>query len=215
MAVKPEVIKARLKELFPKANLSTKRLDELSARLANKPADDAEQTAIDEVINSANDFISFEEIAREDDRMRTLEQKSKPIETPPTPPSNPVTPPSDDTPQWAKDLIASNQSLKTDLEAIKNGKVTETKLQQARKLFNDSEIFKSVKDENKEFFFKQVDVNSEKGFEDQIKELETTYSNLVQHNVDQEQHAGGPPTSSSNNAPTEAEMDRIISGATR
>jgi hypothetical protein len=39
MAVKPEIIKARLKVLFPKANLSQKRLDVYTAKLAPKPAE--------------------------------------------------------------------------------------------------------------------------------------------------------------------------------
>lgn len=217
MAVKPEVIKARLKVLFPKANLSTKRLDELSARLATKPADDADETAIDGVINSANDFYSFEEIAREDDIKRTLEQKAKPEPTPadPTPQPTP-TPEPDNTPEWAKALLANNAKLTADIEAIKTGRVTETKLQQARKLFDDSEIFKSVKDDKtKNFFFKQVDVNSEISTEDQIKELAETYSNLVQHNADNENHGGTPPVSTNNSKPSEAEMDEIIGSATR
>lgn len=79
MAVKPELIKARLRALFPKANLSTKRLDEISARLAKKPEDDADETAIDEVITDydENGAMTFEEIAKADDKIRTLEAGKK------------------------------------------------------------------------------------------------------------------------------------------
>ena len=73
MAVKPEIIKARLKVLFPKANLSQKRLDTYVAKLAPKPADDADDDAIDAIINDYNDVIDFVAVAQEDDRTRTLE----------------------------------------------------------------------------------------------------------------------------------------------
>lgn len=223
MAVEVQKIKDRLKALFPKANLSAKRLDELSARLAKKPADDADETAIDEVINHANDFISFEDIAKEDDRVRTLEVKAKAAEdkkdppAPPTPPNPPApTPPGDDTPAWAKALIESNQKFATDLEALKTGKITETKLQQAKALFEKSEVFKSIQDEKaKEFFSKQIDINSETPFEEQIKALETTYSSLVQHQADSTDYSGAPAEGGKDAKPSEAELDSIIANAGR
>ena len=93
MAVDRLKVIARLKALFPKANLSQKRLDALADKLASKPADDADDTAIDVVINDFNDILSIEEIAREDDRVRTLEAKSKepnPAAPPAPAPANPT-----------------------------------------------------------------------------------------------------------------------------
>lgn len=81
MAVEAAKIKARLRALFPKANLSTKRLDEISAKLAKKPEDGATDAQIDEVLNDYNDngAMTFEEIAKSDDKIRTLEAgKPKP-----------------------------------------------------------------------------------------------------------------------------------------
>lgn len=77
MAVEAAKIKARLRALFPKANLSTKRLDEISAKLAKKPEDGATDAQIDEVLNDYNDngAMTFEEIAKADDKIRTLEAK--------------------------------------------------------------------------------------------------------------------------------------------
>lgn len=94
MAVKPEQIKARLKAKYPKANLSTKRLDEISAKLAKKPADDADDAAIDEVLEDYNENgpMTFEEIAKSDDKIRTLETKK------PVAPENPT--PDPDEPAW-------------------------------------------------------------------------------------------------------------------
>lgn len=218
MPVDAQKVKDRLKALFPKANLSAKRLDELSARLAKKPADDADEKAIDDVINQANDFMPFEDIAREDDRLRTLEQKAnapKPTPTPePTP--TPAPKPSDDTPEWAKAMMLANEKLAKDLEELKTGKITETKMQQAKKLFDQSETFKSIKDEKaKEFFLKQIDTNSETPFEEQIKALEEVHSSLVQQNANTIDYSGLPPEGAPNGKPTEEELDSIIVSAER
>lgn len=193
MAVKPEIIKARLKVLFPKANLSIKRIDALAAKLAPMPTDDADDAAVDAILNQANDFNSFEEIAREDDRIRTLEAKANPSPTPtPAPAPNPApTPTPDDTPAWAKALIDSNQKMTADLEAIKSGNVLETKKQTASQLFEKSDVLKGLKEDLKPRWINRIDVNSETPIEDQIKELESEYSELVQVSADNNQY-GGP-----------------------
>lgn len=185
MAVKPEIIKARLKVLFPKANLSTKRLDAFAAKLAPMPADDADDAAVDVVLNLANDFNSFEEIAREDDRVRTLEAKVTPAPAPtPTPEPNPAPTPApvttDDTPAWAKTLIETNQKLTADIEAIKTGKITETKKQTALSVFESSEVLKALKPEIKANWLNRIDVNSETPIEDQVKSLETEFTDIRQ-----------------------------------
>lgn len=79
MAVKPELIRVAIRKLFPTANLSTKRIDEISARLARKPKDDATESEIDEVITEYNDngAMTFQEIAQADDKIRQLESKTK------------------------------------------------------------------------------------------------------------------------------------------
>ena len=106
MAVEKSKVIARLKALFPKANLSQKRLDALADKLASKPADDADDAAIDLVINDFNSVLSIEEIAREDDRVRTLEQKANPNPpTPPAPPAPPTPPTGDDVPAYVKALL--------------------------------------------------------------------------------------------------------------
>jgi hypothetical protein len=53
MAVKPEIIKARLKVLFPKANLSQKKVRRLRLNL-HKTTDDADDATIDAIINDYN-----------------------------------------------------------------------------------------------------------------------------------------------------------------
>lgn len=193
MAVKPEIIKARLKVLFPKANLSIKRLDALAAKLAPMPTDDADDAAVDAILNQANDFNSFEEIAREDDRIRTLEAKANPSPNPtPAPTPNPApTPTPDDTPAWAKALIDSNQKMTADLEAIKSGNVQKSKLDQAKSLLEKSEVFKKLDEETKGFMLKNMDLESETTFEDQITGLEGMFGKMVQTTADANQYAPG------------------------
>ncbi|MBS3993122.1 MAG: hypothetical protein KGZ87_05350 [Bacteroidetes bacterium] len=196
MAVKPEIIKARLKALFPKANLSQKRLDAIADKLAKKPADDADDAAIDVVINDFNDVISIEEIAKDDDRARTLEadnkaktellaknvgKKEDEEEEDPSKKKN-----DDDAPAWAKALLEK-------VDNLEKGKVTETKIQTATKLFGSSEILKGMKPELQEQWIKRVDTNSETPIEDQVKALETEYTEIRQSVADQTQYSGGVP----------------------
>ena len=192
MAVKPEQIKARLKAKYPKANLSTKRVDALAAKLCLKPADDADDDAIDAVLEAANEIVSFEDIAKDDDRMRTLEANQKPTPTPPAPPApapdpnnpNPPAPaPQDDAPAWAK-------KIQSDLEDLKSGKVTETKIQTVQGLFEKSDLLKGLKPEIKATWLKRVDLNSETPFEEQITALETEYADLVQVAADSADYGG-------------------------
>lgn len=218
MPVEVSRIKGRLRELFPKANLSNKRLDEVSARLAKKPSDDADEAAIDLVLQNANDFISFEDIAREDDRIRTLEaQVQKPNPTPePTPtPNDPTPKPADDTPSWAKSLFEANEKLASQLEEIKSGKITETKTQTARQLFEKNETFKNLKEKGKEFYFGKIDVNSETSIEDQIAEIAEVHNELVQDKADSTQHSSHPPMNSGNEKLSDADLDSIVANASR
>lgn len=191
MAVERSKVISRLKALFPKANLSQKRLDALADKLATKPADDADDAAIDLVINDFNSVLSIEEIARDDDRIRTLEQKANPNPpTPPVPPTPPTPPKGDEVPSWAQAILDSNKKLEGELEAIKTGKVIETKRATASELFAKSEVLKRIPESIRPNWVNRIDLNSETSFDDQIKALETEYSELVQVNADNNQYAG-------------------------
>jgi hypothetical protein len=215
MAVQPEIIKARLKVLFPKANLSTKRIDAIAAKLAPMPADDADDAAVDVVLNSANDFHSFEDIAREDDRIRTLEAKAS---TAPTPASDaapaPVnTPAADDTPAWAKAIIDANQKLVADMEAIKTGKIMETKKQTAQSVFESSEVLKGLKPEIKTNWLGRINVDSEVSIDDQVKALEAEFSDIRQSVAETTKYAGVVPSfTSKDGTPDEKEVTNIVDG---
>lgn len=198
MAVTPEKIKARLKALFPKANLSTKRLDAYAAKLAPKPADDADETAIDAIIIDYNEVIDFEAVAKEDDRVRTLDAKAKAdAEKGKGKGGNneeeedEVIEVDKDAPAWAKALLKQNEKLSTELESIKTGKVIETKRATASELFGKSEILKNIPETIRKNWENRIDVNSETPFEEQISALETEYSELTQTNANNNQYAPG------------------------
>lgn len=199
MAVEKSKVIARLKALFPKANLSQKRLDAIADKLAKKPADDADETAIDAVINDFNDVMSIEEIAKEDDKVRTLEASKKKAEDEARKkagksgdddvPEEEVEV-DNDAPKWAKQIISQNKKLSDELEAIKSGKTLETKQQTASQLFEKSEVLKAMKPEHKAKWLKRIDLSSEIPFEEQISALETEYTDLVQVTADSSLYPG-------------------------
>lgn len=208
MAVTPEKIKARLKALFPKANLSTKRLDAYAAKLAPKPADDADDDAVDAIINDYNEVIDFEAVAKEDDKTRTLEAAKAKADAEKAKGKGRNDDGNDDdddddsnlseTEKLLKGLNKTIGSLKADLEEIKTGKVVETKRATASELFGKSEILKNIPENIKKNWENRIDVNSEASFEDQIASLESEYSELTQTNANNNQYApgagGGNPT---------------------
>jgi hypothetical protein len=125
-----EKILARLKAKYSGVNLSKTRLDAIADKLAAKITDENE---IDAKLDELNDIMSFAEIAKQDDRLRTLENKSKEKPPPPKPGSsdeNEDTPEKkgngDDTPAWAKTLMAEVQGLKKEkAETTIRGKLAE------------------------------------------------------------------------------------------
>lgn len=219
MAVDKQRVIARLKALYPKANLSQKRLDDLSDKLAKKPADDADDAAIDAVINDFNEILSIEDIAKGDDRTRTLESEKKKAEEAaaknkggkkPEEEEEEVIKVEDDAPAWAKALLKQNEKLASDLEAVKSGNILQTKKQTASQMFEKSEVLKGLKEELKPRWINRIDVDSETSIEDQIKELETEYAELVQVNADSNSYAGPAGTGSANNKPDESIVSEIV-----
>lgn len=219
MAVKPEIIKARLKVLFPKANLSQKRIDVYAAKLAPKPADDADETAIDAIINDYNEIIDFEAVAKEDDRVRTLEADKKKVDELAAKAKGKKKDDEeeeepnlgDDAPEWAKALIKQNQKLSSEIESIKSGSVKQTKLQSAQTLLEKSEVFKKLDDATKSFMLKNIELESETPFEEQITGLETVFGKLVQVSADQNQYSGPAGVGALPSTVDEKKIEQLVS----
>ena len=216
MAVKPEKIKERLRALFPKANLSQKRLDAYAAKLAPKPADEATDADVDAIINDYNEIIDFVVVAQEDDRVRTLEAAKAKADADKVKGAGKeeeeeeVVEVDKDAPAWAKALLKQNEKLTSDLEALKTGKVIETKKQTASELFAKSEVLKRIPEGIRQNWVNRIDVNSETPFEEQIQALETEYSTLVQVNADNNQYSGPAGNGSADIKADDAVVDAVV-----
>lgn len=111
-----EQILARLKALYPGVNLSKARMDALADKLAPKITKEED---IDGQLTMLNDVMPFADIAKQDDRLRTLEARTKPDPKPaPQDPPAPgkTEPPTDDDapPKWAVGLIQTVQKLQSE-----------------------------------------------------------------------------------------------------
>lgn len=113
MAVEASKVKARLRALFPKANLSTKRLDEISDKLGKKVEDNATDAQIDEALEEYNGIYSFEDIAKNDDRLRTDRKKDVPKKDEDYHDAKAE----DDMPAWAKSLMDTVNGFKEERKA--------------------------------------------------------------------------------------------------
>lgn len=202
MAVQPDAIKLRLRALFPKANLSKTRIDAIAAKLATKPADDADDAAIDEVINDFNDGpMSIEDIAKLDDKLRTLESKPTPAPAP-----NPVPPVVDEDP--IKQLLNEFKTLKEELANIKAGETKKTITER----FNSDPRVKDVPD----FIRKGYIPTSEDDFEANVEALTGSYKEFAEKNKlstqggDQPAAGGTPKKAGQVKMLTKEEAEQIV-----
>ena len=201
MAVEKKTVVKRFRALFPKVNLSQARIDTFVAKLIKKLDDDADEAAIDLAINDLNDnsVLSFEELAKEDDKTRKLEADAKKKadkkgktetdddDTDDLEDEDPNDSPTD---KLLKQMAKTLSTVKTDLDNLKSGKLNDEKKTTAAKAFEDSEVFKKAPQKVKDFMLKNIDVNSEVLIEDQVAELETTYTDLFQGKVDENEYPG-------------------------
>jgi len=207
MAVAKERVIARLKVYSGKANLSNVRIDEISARLALIPADDADDAAIDAVITNADAIFPFKEIAAQDDKVVGLEAKVKntgktkeELEAEAKKQAEETAKKAaeeaagkSDPPDYVKTLLSTIEGLKSDITEIKTGKITETKRASAAEAFAKSEVLKALKDDLKPNWLNRIDVNSETPIEDQITVLETEYTTMAQSFADSMGYSGPAP----------------------
>jgi hypothetical protein len=175
MAVDATRISGRLRALFPKANLSTQRLNEISVRLSKMPADDADDDTVDAVINQANEFTPFSEIAKSDDKIRDLESKIK-KPNPNEPNRNPeqVIDETEGMTPFEKMMLQKFGALET--------KISGFETQQSQKTL--SERFKSSPELKgvPEFMFKGRIPTTEEDFENAVSELKTDYTSFATEN---------------------------------
>ena len=106
--MKEQLLRSRFRELFPKAqNLKKERLDLYVSKLSAKLNDEATQEDVDSLWQDYNEVVNFEQIAKDDDRLRTLGLPKQPTELP-----KKEEPKSDDVPEWAKALLTEVKTLR-------------------------------------------------------------------------------------------------------
>ena len=130
-----ETFKTRLKAKltdFKAQNLTQKRIDAIADRLHKRQPDLTDEAEHDKAINDLNDLMPFEDIAKEDDRVRTLESKAK--DPKPTDPKPADPKPTDEEPAWFK---AYRESTDAKLSAFEKEKTQGSIKQQLAEKLKD------------------------------------------------------------------------------
>src|SRR5690606_24507562 len=184
--------------------------DVITAKLESKVSDDADDAAIDEIVNQANDFMDFDALAKEDDRVRTLEANQKKGEegkgngTDPDPDKNQNPNPDNETNTLLKTLLGK-------VEALEKGEVSKSKANTVADLFSKSEILKGLPENQKQSWLKRVNLESE-DLAAEVAALETEYTELRQSIVDSADLAGGTfNTSTGKEAISDADINAVMS----
>lgn len=169
-----EKIIQKIRELFPNVNLSKERLDAIADKLAAKIT---EEDQIEERVNDLNEVVPFAEIAKQDDRVRTLEAEVKKKAANPTDPPNPTNDPptdppkpTDDTPKWAKTLLEK-------VEKLEAGKIATSRREKVlEKLKDADEKYRNrvLRD------FDRMRIDSDEDFETVLSDIESDFSDFKQ-----------------------------------
>lgn len=158
-----ETIIGRLKVLFPKANLTKQRLDEvISDKLISRFTEESTNEDIDAIL----ELLPINEIAKQDDRARTLEARRNEPKPEPEPRKD------DDSSDNA--ILKAIQGLAQEIEGIKN----EKKQTSLAERFNSDERIKNIP----EFIRKGYLPTSEDDLETNIEALATEFESFSEKN---------------------------------
>jgi len=170
--MKEKIISA-FKVKYPGINLSKKRLEAIASKIETKVIDD--ETKIDAALAAMDDAYAFADIAKDDDKVRTLEAKLKTPagETPAEKAAREAAEAAaaletdKDTPAWAKALIEQNKTLAQDLAAIKGEKVANTIKGKATELLKEVPV---------SYWGKRAIPETEEALQDFVTEVTTDYA---------------------------------------
>lgn len=183
-----EKIIAQLRKMFPGVNLSAARLNAIADKLAAKITD---ETEIEVKLNDLNDIMPFADIAKEDDRVRTLEAKVRDIKpADPAKPQDPAPDPAkpDEAAALLKALIQKVDSLQADKVAGGMRATLKAKL----------------KDVPESYYAKRALPEKEEELEAFIEEVNNDYSAFKQDLVTQGLMSSTPPAGGSGGGNAEA-----------
>lgn len=99
------------------------------------------------------------------------------------------------------------KALMQKVDAMEQGKTLETKQQQAQSLLKKSEV---LSDSIKEKWISRINVNSEIAIEDQIKGLESEYTELRQGIIDSTPLSGSPSIHEPTGKASDSEIESIM-----
>jgi len=168
-----EKIIAAFKVKYPGINLSKTRLAAIATKIETKVIDD--ETKIDAALAAMDEVYPFADIAKDDDKVRTLEAKLKTPagETPAQKAAREAAEAAaaletdKDTPAWAKALIEQNKTLAQDLAAIKGEKVANTIKGKATELLKEVPV---------SYWGKRAIPETEEALQDFVTEVTTDYA---------------------------------------
>lgn len=171
---------AIFKTMFPTLNLSNKRLDLIASRIEAKI--DSDETKINDELKTMDEYLSFSEIAKEDDRIRTLEARNKELLT--------GKPPTDTTPKADDDQNANDDPttvlLKKILKQNEELQVKITNIEQKETLgtIRGSLKTNSLKDIPESFWGKRIIPTKEEEVQAFVDEVTSDYTAFKQEHAD-------------------------------
>lgn len=178
MALPKEKVKARLTAKYPGVNLSNKRVAALADKL--KLEQDADDSLIDEKLDELNDVYPFSDLAKNDDRLATLEkkEKEKKVDTEDPKKEDKET----DQTDLEKVLGKVLAPLLSKIEALEAGKTTDTRTTQLNDVLKDTdEKFKSLILSG----YKRAKFDSAEAFEEYLEEVKTQTKDFIQADADE------------------------------
>lgn len=157
-----ETIIGRLRVLFPKANLTKQRLDEIvSDKLIGRFSDESTNEEIDAIL----ELLPINEIAKQDDKVRTLEARKQ---------DSPKEDPKNEGGETDNEILKALKGLAERLDGIEN----EKKRNSLAERFNSDERIKDVPD----FIKKGYIPNSEEDLEANIEALASEFKSFSEKN---------------------------------
>jgi hypothetical protein len=212
MAVTKLQLEARLRLKYPKANLSKERINEFSDRLSPIPKDGATDEEIDAVLDQSNTYMPFEEIAKNDDKLRSMKKQIDETKTPAEIEAERIAKEKSDAkekaeneakdkaPEWFKPFAEKLETMDgrfVDFDKNLTGMKKDTDItlrkEQAKALFEGDETLKGMDEGIRSTWLNtRIDYTSETPLEDQVKSLSSEYSSFTQSSADGKTLSGPP-----------------------
>lgn len=104
--------------------------------------------------------------------------------------------PNGDQPEWANAFLENQKALMQEIETLKAGAVTKSKIEQAKEFISKTKL----PDNLKESWLTRIDINSDTPLNQQAESLEKEYNDLVQGIADGKITGGPPPKGSQPNS---------------